>query len=187
MTVNRDKKTDIKNTNSLILKNIKSKFSGESWLGHTKDCGIIDHELLEGATRDELVKRSGRAPGGVDVHIQHLKFEHGLKISKIDNSFKFDFYHAKSNKILLNDDLISLMNTDVEYVKEYCIVKLKNQEDKTKWYSIGIESPKKNGEEVISLNSKKGFAQSLLNKKLNDYVNFGSGFKILEIKKFLSE
>jgi len=187
MTVNRDKKTDIKKTNFLILKNNKPKFNGESWLGHTKDCGIIDYELLVGATRDELVKRSGRAPEGVDGHIQHLRFEHGLNISKIDNSYKFDFYHAKSNKILLKEDLIDLMNTDVEFVKEYCIVKLENQEGNLKWYSIGIESPKKNGEEVISLNSKKGFAQSLLNKKLNDYVNFGAGFKILEIKKFLSE
>lgn len=187
MTVNRDKKTDIKQTNLLILKNKKPKFSGESWLGHTKDCGIIDHELLDGATRDELVKRSGRSTEGVDGHIQHLKFEHGLKISKIDNTYKFDFYNAKSNKILLKEDLICLMNIDDEIVKKYSILKLENKDGVKKWYSIGIETPKKEGEEVISLNNEKGFALSLLNKKLNDFVDFGSGFKILEIKKFLSE
>jgi len=187
MTVNRDKKSDIKQTNLLILKNKKPRFNGESWLGHTKDCGIIDYELLNGATRDELVKRSGRSPEGVDGHIQHLKYEHGLKISKINNMFKLDFYHANWNKTLLYKDLVSLMNIDIEQVKIYSIVKLENKDGETKWYSIGIEAPKKDGEEVFSLNNKRGFALSLLNKKLNDYVDFGTGFKIVGIKKFLSE
>ncbi|CAM1340173.1 hypothetical protein [Tenacibaculum aestuarii] len=57
MTFNRDKKLDRKETNKEVLKNKKSTFSGESWLGHTKDCGIIDYELLNGATKEELVKK----------------------------------------------------------------------------------------------------------------------------------
>jgi hypothetical protein len=66
----------------------------------TKDCGIIDHELLKGATRDELIKRSGREPSGVDGHISHLKTEHGLTISKDNNIYKLDYFHSESNKTL---------------------------------------------------------------------------------------
>jgi hypothetical protein len=100
MTFNWDKRNDIKDTNILILKNRKPLFNGESWLGHTKDCGIIDYELLSGATKNELVKRSGRELSGVVGHISHLKSEHGLKISKIDEIYKLEYSHPQTNKAL---------------------------------------------------------------------------------------
>ena len=69
MTFNRDKKVDRKETNKEILKNKKSLFNGKSWLVHTRDCGIIDHELLNGATREELITTTRREQISVDGHI----------------------------------------------------------------------------------------------------------------------
>ena len=187
MTFKRDKKTDIKQTNLLILKTIKPKYDGESWLGHTKDGGIIDYELLEGATKDELIIRSGRQLSGVNAHLYHLKDEHGLKLSKINDNYKFMYFHYSLNKSFSNKELKDLMEIDLEQVKEFCNVELENKDGEHKWYSIGTEAPNKNNEEVLSLNSKKTFAKTLMDKKVGDYVNFGSGFKIIAIKKYLSE
>lgn len=187
MTFKRDIKADRKETNREILKNKKTVFTGESWLGHTKDCGIIDHELLKGATREELAKRSGRELSGVDGHISHLKSEHGLQISKKGNVYKLEFIHPISNKALSETELNALMDLDIEKVVKYCIVQLKNEDNITNWHSIGIEAININGNQVISLDENKNFAQTLLNKKIDDFVNFGNGFKIIAIKKYLSE
>lgn len=187
MTFNRDKKLDRKETNKEVLKNKKSTFSGESWLGHTKDCGIIDYELLNGATKEELVKRSGRELSGVEGHISHLKTEHGLFVSNINGVYKLEFYHNKLDKSLSQKELESLMDIDIDFVIENCIVQIENYESIKKWYSIGIEALNKNNEEVTSLDKTKKFAQNLLGKQIGDYVDFGKGFKIISIKKFLSE
>jgi hypothetical protein len=187
MTFNRDKKIDKKDTNKEILKNRKSLYNGESWLGHTKDCGIIDYELLSGATRDELIKRSGREPSGVDGHISHLKTEHGLNISKNNDIYTLEYNHPETNKTLTKSDLQNLMNIDIEEVSKHCIVQLENKEGILNWYSIGIDAQNKDGDEVTPLTENKGFAQNLLNKKVGDYVNFGKGFKIIAIKKYLSK
>ena len=85
MTINRDKKYDIKRTNHLLSK--KEVVRKEpSWLDHKKKCCTIDYELLKGATKEQLAQRSGRKLSGVNVHIQHLKKEHGLTISQIPSS-----------------------------------------------------------------------------------------------------
>ncbi len=186
MTLKRDKKADIKKTNSIILKTVKPKNNGESWLGHTKDGGIIDYELLNGASVDELVVRSGRTLGGVNKHLYHLKDEHGLQLSKTNNIYKFEYYLPQSNQTLSKIDLQSLMNIDIENVKKNCIVQLENKDGVNKWYSIGIEAQKKDDDEILSLNIEKAFAKSLLNKRVGDYINFGSGFKVVSIKKYLS-
>lgn len=186
MTFNRDKKIDRKETNKQVLKNRKPLFNGQSWLGHTKDCGIIDHELLNGATRDELVKRSGREPSGVDGHISHLKSEHGLMISQTNGVYKLEYYHSETNRTLTKKDLESLMEVDIDSVTEDCIVQLENSENLKKWYSIGIDAIDKDSEEVVTLDKTKKFALSLINKQNGDYVNFGKGFKIISIKKYLS-
>jgi len=187
MTFKRDKKFDIKQTNSIILKKSKPSYTGESWLGHTKDCGIIDHELLNGATKEELTKRSGREPSGVDGHISHLKSEHGLIVSKNNDIYKLEYYHPETNKGLSERDLQDLMNIDIKEVVKFSIVQLENKDGVQKWYSIGIDTPDKNEQEVISLTENKGFAQKLLNRKVGDYIDFGMGFKISEIKKYLSK
>ncbi len=64
---------------------------------------------------------------------------------------------------------------------------MENKEGILNWYSIGIDAQNKDGDEVTPLTENKGFAQNLLNKKVGDYVNFGKGFKIIAIKKYLSK
>ncbi len=187
MTFKRDKKLDRKKTNKEVLRNRKSTFAGESWLGHTKDCGIIDYELLNGATKEELVKRSGRKLSGVEAHISHLKTEHGLFVSNINGIYKLEFYHNGLNKSISQKELESLMEIDIKYIIPNCIVQLKNSDNLKKWYSIGIDALNKNNEEVISLDINKKFAQNLLGKQIGDYVDFGKGFKVISIKKYLSE
>ena len=141
---------------------------------------------MNGATRDELIKRSGREPSGVDGHITHLRFEHGLMISKNDEMYKLEYYHSELNKALTKNDIETLMELDIDTVVDNCIVQIENSDNIKKWYSIGIDTMDKNGEEITTLIKNKGFAQSLLNKKNGDYVNFGTGFKIVSIKKYLS-
>lgn len=187
MTFKRDKKLDRKSTNKEILKNRKSVFNGESWLGHTKDCGIIDHELLNGATKEELSSRSGREVSGVEGHIGHLKSEHGLFISQNNGIYKLEFYHAELNKGITQKELESLMDVDIESIVENSIVQLEDSEKSNKWYSIGIESIYKDGEEVTKLDVTKRFAQMLLGKHVGDTIDFGKGFKVNSIKKYLSE
>lgn len=187
MTFNRDKRNDIKQTNILILKKKKPLFNGESWLGHTKDCGIIDYELLNGATKNELVKRSGRELSGVEGHISHLKSEHGLKISKINEIYKLEYSHPETNKIITQFDLENLIKIDIDKITKYCITQLENKDGNLKWYSIGIDCQNIGEEEVTPLTENKAFAQSLLNKELGNNVDFGTGFKIVAIKKYLSK
>jgi hypothetical protein len=184
MTVNRDKKNDIKETNKMILRNKRGLFIGKSWLGHTENCEIIDIALLNGATREELIERSRRE---VDGHISHLRAEHGLQISKNNDVYKLEYYHTASNKALTDIDFRTLMEEDIEAVAKFCIVQLEDKDNKTKWYSIGIDAINKNDEEVTPLDESKGFVQSLLNNKVGDSVNFGGGFKIISVKKYLSE
>ena len=41
--------------------------------------------------------------------------------------------------------------------------------------------------DIKKLSIEKSFAQHLLDKKIGDVIDFGSGFKILEIKKYMSK
>jgi len=50
------------------------------------------------------------------------------------------------------------------------------------WYSIGVDPL---GYET-KLSIEKSFAKHLLNKKIGDVINFGNGFTVLEIKKYMS-
>lgn len=184
MTLNRDKKSDINETNKMILRTKKGLFVGNSWLGHTENCEIIDVALLKGATMDELLARSNREVIG---HISHLKSEHGLHISKNNDVYKLEYYHAESNKALTDADFRILIDEDIESVAKFCIVQLENKDNKSKWYSIGIDAIDIDEEEVIPLDINKGFAQNVLNKSVGDFVNFGTGFKVISIKKYLSE
>lgn len=186
MTVKRDKKTDIKETNRIILKNNKPLFTGTSWLGHTKDCGIIDHELLKGATKKQLATRSGRELSGVEGHISHLKSEHGLSISNNNGIYKFEFFNEELNKTISKEELFLLMNEDIDTVCKNCIVELLDNDQNSKWYSVGIESPNYNDKPVTPMNIEKLFAQSILNKRIHESTPFGNGFKIKSIKRFLS-
>jgi|TARA_B110000090_G_C13152295_1_gene358208 transcription elongation GreA/GreB family factor len=54
---------------------------------------------------------------------------------------------------------------------------------KGKWFSIGVEPPKA---DIKKLSIEKSFAQHLIDKKIGDMIDFGNGFKILDIKKYIS-
>ena len=75
------------------------------------------------------------------------------------------------------------IETPAEIVKKGVLVLLENTEKKVTWYSIGIDPP---NEDIKKLSIEKSFAQHLLDKKIGDVIDFGSGFKILEIKKYMS-
>ena len=70
-----------------------------------------------------------------------------------------------------------------EIVKKGVLVLLENTEKKVTWYIIGIDPP---NEDIKKLSIEKSFAQHLLDKKIGDVIDFGDGFKILEIKKYMS-
>ena len=89
MTFKRDIKHDIKLTDHFLSKK-ELAFSEPSWLGHKGKGCIIDYELLKGATKDQLIQSSGRKKSGVEAHLYHLKNEHGLIISKKEDTFKIE-------------------------------------------------------------------------------------------------
>ncbi len=67
-------------------------------------------------------------------------------------------------------------------VKEGTLILLEPTGKEPKWFSVGIDGPQA---QKISIQSK--MAQLLINKKVGDTINFGSGFKILKIRKYLSK
>lgn len=67
------------------------------------------------------------------------------------------------------------------YVEKGTLVKLEVREQGSKWFSIGVDAP---NSQKISEDSK--MAQELLGKKKGEFVDFGNGFHILEIKNYLS-
>ena len=89
MTFKRDIKHDIKLTNHFLSKK-EIVYSEPSWLDHKGKGCILDYELLKGATKEQLVLRSGRKMSAVNAHLYHLKKEHGLVISKKEDKFKIE-------------------------------------------------------------------------------------------------
>jgi predicted restriction endonuclease len=67
-------------------------------------------------------------------------------------------------------------------VKDGSMVLLKSADLEPKWFTIGVDAPK-----AQKIGSKSKMAQLLENKKVGDSIDFGSGFEILEIRKFLSK
>lgn len=62
------------------------------------------------------------------------------------------------------------------------MVMLKPLEGATKWFSIGVEAPYAQN---ISKTSK--MAQLLLDKKVGESIDFGTGFQVVEIRKYLNK
>lgn len=67
-------------------------------------------------------------------------------------------------------------------VKIGCLVLLEPLEKEAQWYSVGIESPK-----CKSLNKDSNLVRAILDKSVGDFIEFGVGFTIKEIKKYKSE
>jgi predicted restriction endonuclease len=62
------------------------------------------------------------------------------------------------------------------------MVRLKSQDGTSKWFSIGVDAP---NAQNISKTSK--MAKLLFDKKVGESIDFGTGFEILEIRKYLSK
>lgn len=62
------------------------------------------------------------------------------------------------------------------------MVLLKSQDGTSKWFSIGVDAP---NAQNISKTSK--MAKLLFDKKIGETIDFGSGFEVLEIRKYLSK
>jgi len=67
-------------------------------------------------------------------------------------------------------------------VADGVMVLLKTTGSDPKWFSIGVDAPKA---QRISKESK--MAQLLTNKKVGESIDFGNGFEILDIRKYLSK
>jgi len=90
MTFNRNKKEDIENTKKILLNPQEISNDGKNWLGHSRAAGIIDQMLINGATEPEL-GRSGRKVNAIKSHLNHLKSEHGLSLTKTDGVWKYNY------------------------------------------------------------------------------------------------
>jgi len=76
----------------------------------------------------------------------------------------------------------TLDNEDTDSVKVGTLVLLEPSGKEPIWFSIGVDAPK-----AQKLSQESAFAKYLLDKKPGDTIDFGNGFKVLEIKKFLSK
>ncbi|MCM8568906.1 YDG/SRA domain-containing protein [Gramella jeungdoensis] len=61
------------------------------------------------------------------------------------------------------------------------LVLLKSPGKPEKWFAIGVEA-----ETAQSISAESKMSQLLLGKKLHDTINFGPGFEILEIRRYLA-
>lgn len=79
----------------------------------------------------------------------------------------------------------NLLDNSSGIIKQGCLVKLKPFEKEPKWICIGAEPPTRISAQKIS--DTGNFGQALIGKKVGDIVNIGNGFKVLEIKSYLSK
>lgn len=109
MTFHRDINSDRKLTERLIQSGRNAPFREPSWLDHKGKGAILDYELLKGATKGQLVLRSGRKMSAVNAHIYHLKREHGLEITVNQEKYLIDIPY-KGFKQSDNDVSIGFMS-----------------------------------------------------------------------------
>lgn len=94
---------------------------------------------------------------------------------------------GKSNFIICRFKLVkqnTILNHGTNRVLEGTLINLKPTGKEPKWFSIGVESPKTLKAQKISKDG--AMASHLIDKKVGDKIDFGIGFEILEIKKYLS-
>lgn len=80
---------------------------------------------------------------------------------------------------LIKEDIID--NNNDYFIKEGVLALLEPYGKEAKWFSVGVDCKHA---QKISFESK--MAQSIINKKVGDTIDFGNGFKVLQIKKYLS-
>lgn len=76
-----------------------------------------------------------------------------------------------------------ILDNDYEAsINDGCMVLLKPKEGAPKWFSIDVDAPN-----AQKINSTSKMAELLSGKKVGESIDFGSGFSILEIRKYLSK
>ncbi len=112
----------IKLTNDLLSGKIKLE-DNQYWLGNKKKGGIINQMLLEGATMQQLIKRSGRKESGVKAHFPHLK-KRGLIVSKTKSKnnevvykFEFNTTHRESKEEIVTTSNPLRLNKKEVYIE----------------------------------------------------------------------
>lgn len=78
----------------------------------------------------------------------------------------------------------TLTEKEIEVVKAGVLVKVRMGESMEKWFAIGVKKPASMQAQEISLDGKLG--QALIGQKVGDFIDFGNGFTVLEIKKYRS-
>jgi len=68
-----------------------------------------------------------------------------------------------------------------QIVKKGVLVYLEPLGKEPKWFSIGVDAP-----DSQRLSSESNFAQLLYDKKEGEIIDFGAGFRILKVRKYLS-
>lgn len=78
----------------------------------------------------------------------------------------------------------SELEDPIDEVREGALVKVQPKGKDAKWFSIGVEPPKALYAQKLSNNGM--FSEHLLGTKPGDSIDFGIGFTVLEIKRYMS-
>jgi len=153
------------------------QIADQSWDDHGNK-GLVVSELRQLPVRvirgfkhnSVFALKSGYKFDGLYRVVSHKeeKGKHGFKICRF-NLIKLD----------------KLLNFNAEVIKPGVLVKLKPKGLDEKWFSLGVDAPENIGAQSITVDGK--FGRSLLNKNCGDIIDFGIGFEVLEIKRYLSK
>ncbi|MCA0931754.1 YDG/SRA domain-containing protein [Lutimonas saemankumensis] len=77
----------------------------------------------------------------------------------------------------------ALEKDEATKIKVGTLVLLEPKGLKPKWFSIGVDGPKN----AQRLSREGAFAKKLVDRNVGDEIDFGNGFKVLEIKRYLAK
>jgi hypothetical protein len=152
----------------------KKQIANQSWDSHgNKGLKVSQYKklpvrVIRGAhSESKFAPKAGYAYGGL-----YQVIESWDKIGR--SGFAVCLFKLKKIEALNNDEGST--------IKEGVLVLLEPTGLEPKWFSIGVDAPK----EVQKLSISGALAQNLIDKNIGDIIHFGNGFKVLEIKKYLS-
>ena len=151
----------------------KAQIANQSWEAHGNKGLVVSEEkklpvrvIREPHEPSAFAPKSGYAYGGLYQVVDHW--------DKVDqNGFSVCLFKLKK--------INALNEATAEEIKEGTLVLLQPSGLAPKWFSIGVEAPK----DAQKLSMEGVFAQEILHKNVGDQINFGQGFKVLEIKKYM--
>lgn len=144
----------------------------------------VDHQSWESpGNKGLVVSQMKQLPVRVirsDKHLSEFSPKSGYRYGGMYRVVESWDQRGKSGFKICRYKLVkeNICNNEYEIsVKEGVNVLLKANNREAKWFSVGISG---NGTQRISTDSK--MAKSMFRKKVGDIINFGDGFKILEIR-----